>query len=75
MTSAKLLARTVHLGVLVIPLVGGCGGGSPEPESPGTVQTPQGEVPAPPPGGETEVETEGPNGEETETKIETEKDD
>jgi hypothetical protein len=75
MTSKELLVKTVCVAALALPLVSGCGGGSPEPESPGTVQTPQGEVPAPPPGGETEIETEGPDGSETKTEIETEKDD
>lgn len=68
-----LTYAVMSLATLLTPVVG-CGGGTPEPAQP-TVHTEQGEVPAPPPGGETEIKTEDEHGNEKKTTIEVDKDD
>ena len=59
-------------------LASACGGGTPvvvnDPETPEAQQPASGTIAAPPPGHETTVETEGPDGEEKEVHIETEAD-
>jgi hypothetical protein len=74
MMQRKMMGYTVPASIVLLASLTGCGGGTPDPEPQQTIQTEQGEVPVPPPGGETEIKTEDSQGNEKETTIETEAD-
>ena len=75
MKKARIFSYAVPSLTALLASATGCGGSTPAPEPQQTIQTEQGEVPAPPPGGETEIKTEDEHGNEKKTTIETEKDD
>jgi hypothetical protein len=75
MTANKIIGYAIPSLTALLVCATGCGGGTQSPEPQQTIQTEQGEVPAPPPGGETEIKTEDSQGNEKKTTIETETDD